>query len=92
MPIYEYVCAACGRVVEVIQWLSDPSPEVHAGCGGTLCRLVSAPSVRMKENDGLTGSMHSSTLRADDNYKAAKGTGRKTASTALPARRPRKSP
>ena len=86
MPIYEYLCAECGRVIEVIQRISDRPPEVHTGCGGTLSRLVSAPSVRMKENDGLTGSTHSSILRADDNYKSAKGTGRKAASTARPAR------
>jgi putative FmdB family regulatory protein len=91
MPIYEYVCADCGLVIEVIQRVSDPSPQVHDGCGGALSRLVSAPTVRMKENDGLTGSTHSSILRADDNYKAAKGTGRKTASTARPARSRRKS-
>ena len=40
-------------------------------------RLVSAPSMQVKENDGLTGSTHSSILRADDNYTVAKGKSRK---------------
>ena len=73
MPIYEYACDDCGSVVELIRRLSDADPTVHEGCGGALRRLVSAPSMRVKENDGLTGSTHSSILRADDNFKAAKG-------------------
>src|SRR5580765_5902742 len=88
MAIYEYVCGECGGVIEVIRRFSEAEPTMHDGCGGALRRLVSAPSVRMKENDGLTGSTHSSILRADDNYKAAKGTSRKSASIALPSARP----
>ena len=77
MPIYEYACEDCGNVIEVIRRLADPDPTVHDGCGGVLRRLVSAPSMRVKENDGLTGSTHTSILRADDNYKSAKGKSRK---------------
>jgi len=79
MPIYEYACDDCGSVVELIRRLSDADPTVHEGCGGALRRLVSAPSMRVKENDGLTGSTHSSILRADDNFKDAKGKSRKPA-------------
>ena len=79
MPIYEYACDDCGSIIELIRRLSEPDPTVHDGCGGALRRLVSAPSMRVKENDGLTGSTHSSILRADDNYKAAKGKARKPA-------------
>jgi len=78
MPIYEYACDDCGSIIELIRRLSEPAPTVHDGCGGALRRLVSAPSMRVKENDGLTGSTHSSILRADDNYKAAKGKARKS--------------
>jgi putative FmdB family regulatory protein len=77
MPIYEYACDDCGSVIELIRPLSEPDPTVHDGCGGALRRLVSAPSMRVKENDGLTGSTHSSILRADDNFKAAKDKSRK---------------
>jgi putative FmdB family regulatory protein len=88
MPIYEYVCGECGSVIEVIRRLSDADPTVHEGCGGALTRLVSAPSVRSKENDGLTGSTHSSILRADDNFKSARGKSPKSASMVLPSARP----
>jgi putative FmdB family regulatory protein len=87
MPIHEYACDDCGSVIEVIRRLSDAEPTAHDGCGGALRRLISAPSVRMRENDGLTGSSHSSILRADDNYKAATGKSRKPASMALPSAR-----
>jgi putative FmdB family regulatory protein len=88
MPIYEYVCGDCGSVIEIIRRFSDAEPAVHDGCGGALRRLVSAPSVRTKENDGLTGSTNTSILRADDNYKAAQGKWPKPASVALPSGRP----
>jgi len=88
MPIYEYVCGECGSVIEVIRRLSEADPTVHEGCGGALTRLVSAPSVRSKENDGLTGSTHSSILRADDNFKSAKGKSPKRPSMVLPSARP----
>jgi putative FmdB family regulatory protein len=77
MPIYEYACDDCGSVIELIRRLSEPDPTIHDGCGGALRRVVSAPSMRVKENDGLTGSTHSSILRADDNFKSAKGKSRK---------------
>ena len=77
MPIYEYLCGDCGSVIEVLRRLDDADPAVHDGCGGALRRLVSAPSMRVKENDGLTGSTHSSILRADDNFKSARGKSKK---------------
>jgi putative FmdB family regulatory protein len=73
MPIYEYVCAKCRKTIEVIQRHADAPPAEHAGCGGAMNRLVSTPSVRIGDNDGLTGSTHSSILRADDNFKSARG-------------------
>jgi len=85
MPIYEYACGKCGDVIELIRRIADAEPTAHEGCGGALRRLVSAPSVRTKDNDGLTGSTHSSILRADDNFKSAKGKSRKPASVARPS-------
>ncbi len=69
MPIYEYECAACGLTIEVLQRLSDPALSIHEGCGGALSKLVSSPATRVKENDGLTGSTHSSMLRFNENRK-----------------------
>lgn len=77
MPIYEYVCATCGQIFEVLQRLSDPPLESHDGCGGTLSKLASSSGMRVKANDGLTGSTHSSILRFHENTKIAEERKRK---------------
>jgi putative FmdB family regulatory protein len=71
MPIYEYACDTCGETVEVIHGISAPAPDTHQDCGGKLHRLMSAPTTRVKENDGMTGSTHSSMLRFQENTKIA---------------------
>jgi putative FmdB family regulatory protein len=48
MPIYEYVCAACGERVEVIHGIHGPGPETCAACGGQLRKAVSAPAIVFK--------------------------------------------
>ena len=48
MPIYEYQCSRCGALFEVIQKFSDPPIETHAECGGSVARLISAPSLQFK--------------------------------------------
>ena len=46
--MYEYQCATCGKVFELIQRFSDAPLVVHEGCGGPLERLVSAPALQFK--------------------------------------------
>jgi putative FmdB family regulatory protein len=48
MPIYEYKCAKCGDVFEVIQGFSEQPLKVHEGCGGDVQRLISAPALQFK--------------------------------------------
>jgi putative FmdB family regulatory protein len=48
MPLYEYKCERCGVVFEVLQRFSDQRLKVHKGCGGSVDRLVSAPSFKFK--------------------------------------------
>jgi putative FmdB family regulatory protein len=48
MPLYEYQCAKCGEVFEVIQKFSDAPLTVHEACGGTVTRLISAPGLHFK--------------------------------------------
>jgi putative FmdB family regulatory protein len=48
MPIYEYVCATCGRKSDHLMRMSDPDPTECPDCGpATLTRAVSAPSFRL---------------------------------------------
>src|ERR1041385_627855 len=48
MPIYEYECRKCGQTIEVIQKMSDPDLKKHAGCGGSLTKLLSVPLRQIK--------------------------------------------
>ena len=48
MPMYEYKCAACGEVFEVLQKFSDEPLAVHEGCGGALERLISPAALQFK--------------------------------------------
>ena|SRR5579859_2214860 len=48
MPLYEYRCAKCGDVFEVIQKFADAPLTVHEGCGGSVERLISTSGFNFK--------------------------------------------
>ena len=48
MPLYEYKCESCGKLLEVIQKFSDTPLAIHEECGGSLRRLISTPSLQFK--------------------------------------------
>ncbi|MDX2154845.1 MAG: FmdB family zinc ribbon protein [Bryobacteraceae bacterium] len=48
MPLYEYKCAGCGDVFEVIQKFSDNPLTTHEKCGGAVERILSAPALQFK--------------------------------------------
>jgi putative FmdB family regulatory protein len=48
MPLYEYLCDACGRRFELIRKFSDPPLEACPTCGGTVRKLVSSPAFQFK--------------------------------------------
>jgi putative FmdB family regulatory protein len=49
VPIYEYVCEACGRITECMQRVSDPPPPGCPECGAArLARLVSRTTFQLK--------------------------------------------
>ena len=60
MPIYEYECADCDKVMEVRQRISDPPLESCPECGGKVKKLVSVSSFQLKGGgwyaDGYTKS------------------------------------
>ncbi|MGQ9499415.1 MAG: FmdB family zinc ribbon protein [Dissulfurimicrobium sp.] len=47
MPVYEYECESCGKIVEQMQKISDPNPE-RCECGGKLHKLISNSSFHLK--------------------------------------------
>ena len=48
MPIYEYRCASCGEVTEVLQKLHDKPLKRCAKCSGGLEKLISRSSFHLK--------------------------------------------
>ena len=48
MPLYEYQCASCGSVTEVIQSYSDEPMTTCESCGGALKKLLSSPGFHFK--------------------------------------------
>jgi putative FmdB family regulatory protein len=48
MPIYEYVCSACGRETEIMHKISDPTPRKCPKCGKLkLSKQMSATGFRL---------------------------------------------
>jgi putative FmdB family regulatory protein len=48
MPLYDYRCEKCGEVTEVRHRYDEPGPSECPHCGGTLTKLISAPSLQFK--------------------------------------------
>jgi putative FmdB family regulatory protein len=48
MPIYEYLCASCGKKTEVIQRMNASPLKVCPHCGGKLKKMASAPAFHLK--------------------------------------------
>jgi putative FmdB family regulatory protein len=48
MPIYEYQCAACGKIVEKWQKFSEAPLTVCPQCGGSLEKLISSCAFHLK--------------------------------------------
>jgi putative FmdB family regulatory protein len=48
MPLYEYQCAQCGQIEEVIQKFSDAPLTTCRHCSGKLNKLISQSSFHLK--------------------------------------------
>ena len=48
MPVYEYECPACEKVIEVQQRISDDPLSTCPDCGGEVKKLVSMSSFHLK--------------------------------------------
>src|SRR5256885_12145996 len=74
MPIYEFVCEACGNIIERLQKLSDPPPDACEECGGKMAKIMSRNSFQLKGGGwyrDLYGSSSSSTANQSTEAKPA---------------------
>jgi putative FmdB family regulatory protein len=87
--MYEYRCAKCGDVFELIQKFSDEPLHEHPGCGGAVERLVSAPALQFKGSgwyvndygkNGSTGQHEKSKKESSESKKSGDGDSSKTES------------
>jgi putative FmdB family regulatory protein len=64
MPIYEYSCGDCGKLIDVLQKVDDPVPEKCEGCGavGKMGRVVSRTSFVLK-GGGWYSDLYGSTKK-----------------------------
>lgn len=48
MPVYDYVCSACGHRFEVFHGLSEAGPAQCPLCGGRVSRAFAPPTIVFK--------------------------------------------
>jgi len=85
MPLYEYRCAACGKVFEVIEKFSDAPLQVHEGCGGKVERLISAPAFHLKGSGWYATDYAKSSSKPSDGKTETKTSDSKESGDSKPA-------
>lgn len=78
MPLYEYQCEACEKVLEVMQKFSDAPLAECPDCHGKVSKLISRTSFALKGNGWYTTDYKKSSAPAS---APASGTAPKAAST-----------
>jgi putative FmdB family regulatory protein len=48
VPIYDYVCEACGHVMEVSHGIHATGPTECPECGGTLAKAFAPPTIHFR--------------------------------------------
>ncbi len=85
MPIYEYRCTSCGKVLEVIQKFDDKPLKKCTECSGALEKLISRSAFQLKGGGwysegygGGSGKSGSSSPSTDSAPKSDKPGGTKS--------------
>jgi putative FmdB family regulatory protein len=103
MPIYEYVCSACGNEFEAMQKFSEKPLTTCTVCGksGKVARKLSAPSFHLQGggwyNEGYSGKKSEGTkstapAAAKSTDSAPKSAPAETKSTSTATKTPSSSP
>jgi putative FmdB family regulatory protein len=91
MPIYEYVCSACGRRIDVIHGINGTGPATCEVCGGAMRKALTAPAIHFKgsgwaKKDARTSAAPAATpAKTDDAAAPAAVGGTETAAPAADA-------
>jgi putative FmdB family regulatory protein len=84
MPIYEYVCSACGRRIDVIHGVYAAGPTACEVCGGAMRKALTAPAIHFKgsgwaKKDARASAPAASSAPTTDAAGAAEGGAEKPA-------------
>lgn len=78
MPIYDYVCGACGHRTEILHGVNDAGPNFCPECGaeGTMRKAIAAPTFHFKgsgwaKKDRAAGSRTKAAAKADGDSSSA---------------------
>ncbi|AGC45533.1 FmdB family regulatory protein [Myxococcus stipitatus DSM 14675] len=76
MPIYEYACQNCQKIIDVLQKISDPTPAACTACGteGSLTKVVSRSSFVLK-GGGWYSDLYSSTKKDGSTSSSSSSSG-----------------
>jgi putative FmdB family regulatory protein len=84
VPIYDYTCAACGHLIEVIHGMREGGPRFCPSCGaeGTMRKGFAAPAVHFKgsgwakkDRSATASQGRSRTSKPADDAGSGSGTG-----------------
>ncbi|MEW5989856.1 MAG: zinc ribbon domain-containing protein [Chloroflexota bacterium] len=84
MPIYDYTCARCGHLTEVIHGIHEGGPHFCPNCGaeGTMRKGFAAPAVHFKgsgwakkDRSATSSPGRSKTSKSGDEAGAGSGAG-----------------
>lgn len=89
MPVYEYLCQACGKQFEDLQKISDKPLEKCKFCGGKAQRVISQTSFSLK-GGGWYKDGYSSSSKPDSGKKTSETKEKASGSTKVsdPSSRP----
>jgi putative FmdB family regulatory protein len=77
MPVYEYVCTACGRSVEVMHGINVPGPTTCSACGGALRKALSPPAIVFKGTGWAKQDARSASARSSSGSAGSETSGPK---------------
>ncbi|MCP3161909.1 FmdB family zinc ribbon protein [Myxococcus qinghaiensis] len=93
MPIYEYACQSCGKIIDVLQKFSDPAPAACTACGaeGPLTKMLSRSSFVLK-GGGWYSDLYSSTKKDGSSSSSSSASGSSSSGSSSSSSTPSSTP
>ena len=70
VPAYDYVCEACGAVVELRHSINESPSATCAACGGPLRRLCTVPRLNVGNRSSATAARYAKLTQGEDVARA----------------------